>query len=165
MNLWLRLLWLVLTQRRDGHASPLDELHLSFRVLPHDLDLLLHMNNGRYLTLMDLGRFALLRRTGLIRRLHQLGATALLGGIHIYYIRPLSLFQRVDHFTRVVSWDEKWIYLEHRFVRGDTLHARAFARILTRDRNGNIPTERLRRLMRLDVLEPPEPVPAPFRKP
>lgn len=164
MNLWFRLLWLTLTLRRKPAASVLDEVRLPLRVLPNDLDLFLHMNNGRYLTLMDLGRFALMYRTGLLGDLRRIGGTALLGGILVYYIRPLSLFQRVDLYTQVVSWDDKWIYLEHRMVRGETLHARAIARVLARDAEGNIPTRRL--LERIDAaeLDPPQPVPAAFAR-
>jgi len=164
MNLWLRLLWIALTQRRDESVSMLEPLVLSMRVYPHDLDLFLHMNNGRYLTLMDLGRFALMKRSDLLRKLRQVGGTALLGGILVYYIRPLSLFQRFDLHTQVISWDNKWIYLEHRILRGDTLHARAIARVLGRDREGNMPTARLLEMLGSPDVVPPQPVPEAFRK-
>ena len=36
------------------------------RVWPNDLDTNAHMNNGRYLTLMDLGRFDLMTQCGLV---------------------------------------------------------------------------------------------------
>ena len=45
----------------------LDESAVGFRVLPGDLDVNVHLNNGRYLALMDLGRFDLLIRGGLLR--------------------------------------------------------------------------------------------------
>ncbi len=38
---------------------------LTLRVLPNDLDPSLHMNNGRYLAIMDLGRIDLLIRSGI----------------------------------------------------------------------------------------------------
>ena len=68
MNLWLRLLWLLLTARRRGPVSlPRESSTLNFRVWPHDLDLSFHLNNGRYLTLMDLGRLDTMVRSGLWR--------------------------------------------------------------------------------------------------
>ena len=68
MNLWLRLLWLLLTARWRGPLSlPRDSSTLRFRVWPHDLDLSFHLNNGRYLTLMDLGRLDVMVRSGLWR--------------------------------------------------------------------------------------------------
>jgi len=113
---------------------------------------------------VDLGRFALMKRSDLLRKLRQVGGTALLGGILVYYIRPLSLFQRFDLHTQVISWDNKWIYLEHRILRGDTLHARAIARVLGRDREGNMPTARLLEMLGSPDVVPPQPVPEAFRK-
>ena len=68
MNLWIRLLWLLMTAGRRGRlALPNDVSSLAFRVWPHDLDPSIHMNNGRYLTLMDLGRLDVMLRSGLWR--------------------------------------------------------------------------------------------------
>ena len=64
MKLWLRLVWALLSWRSRG---PL-ELHQvgkrNFRVWPSDLDIFNHMNNGIYLTLLDLARFDTLKRSG-----------------------------------------------------------------------------------------------------
>ena len=68
MNLWLRLLWLIATAwRRPRLELPFATSSLAFRVWPHDVDTSLHMNNGRYWTLMDLGRTDLMIRSGLWR--------------------------------------------------------------------------------------------------
>jgi hypothetical protein len=57
MNLWIRLLWVLLTARGRGHLDlPRESSLLTFRVWPHDLDISLHLNNGRYLTLMAMAR-------------------------------------------------------------------------------------------------------------
>lgn len=164
MNLWLRLLCVLLRQRHAGAAALLQDVRLTFHVMPHDLDLFLHVNNGRYLALMDLGRLALMQRTGLLRELRRIGGFGVLGGVLIHFIRPLSLFQRVILHTRVISWDDKWIYLEHRLVRGETLHARALARVLLRDREGNIPTARSLELIGAEGHAPPEAPPVEFRR-
>lgn len=66
MNLWSRLLWLVATVRLRGRlGAPFEVSRLPFRAWAHDLDTSLHMNNGRYWTLMDLGRTDLMLRMGL----------------------------------------------------------------------------------------------------
>ena len=54
MNLYLRLLWLLWHMRGMATRGLFDESRLNFRVLPNDLDINGHMNNGRYLTLIDL---------------------------------------------------------------------------------------------------------------
>jgi len=49
MNLWFRLVWLLVSSRFGPRLEPLaDPSRLGFRVWPHDLDTSLHMNNGRY---------------------------------------------------------------------------------------------------------------------
>ena len=57
MNLWLRLIWYLATAWARPALTQTHEISkLTFRVWPTDLDLSLHMNNGRYLTIMDIGR-------------------------------------------------------------------------------------------------------------
>ena len=68
MNLWLRVLHLIITSFFRPRLDPVrDVSRLTFRVWPHDLDTSLHMNNGRYWTLMDLGRTDIMIRSGLWR--------------------------------------------------------------------------------------------------
>ncbi|XP_018098257.1 protein THEM6-like [Xenopus laevis] len=45
------------------------------KVLPHDLDFLLHMNNSRYLREADFARFALYTHSGLFQAMHSLGCS------------------------------------------------------------------------------------------
>lgn len=70
MNLWIGLLLLIIRARVRGALNPPQDVSkVWFRVWPHDLDPSIHMNNGRYLALMDLGRLDLLIRSGLWRAL------------------------------------------------------------------------------------------------
>ena len=65
MNLWLRLIWVVIAALSGRRVRlPQDPSRLMFRVWFHDLDPFRHMNNGRYLTIMDLGRTDLMLRSG-----------------------------------------------------------------------------------------------------
>jgi hypothetical protein len=67
MNLWFRLIWMVLTARLRGKVQLFDTSVLRMRVMPNDLDLNGHVNNGRYFTLADLGRLDFVIRTGAAR--------------------------------------------------------------------------------------------------
>ena len=60
MKLYLRLLHLWLLGRRRSRVSVMGPVRTPFRVWPTDLDLLRHVNNGVYLTIMDIGRLDLL---------------------------------------------------------------------------------------------------------
>lgn len=117
MNLWLRLLWLLLTSRRRPRiALPDDTSVLAFRVLPHDLDLSLHMNNGRYLAIMDLGRLDLLLRSGLGRAVWQNRWTPVANAAFVRFRRELRAFDRYRLETRVVGWLEQAVLIEQTFV-------------------------------------------------
>jgi len=129
MNLWWRLLLIRLRQFRAQRVSLWDIGETRFRVVPTDLDPLLHMNNARYLALMDLGRYDLLRRSGWWDQILERGWGAVVAGQTITYRRSLKLGQRFVLRTRVVGMDERWAYLEQRFMVGDDLYAHALVRV------------------------------------
>lgn len=118
MNLWLRLLWLILrTPFRGRLTLPRDVSRLRMRVCPTDLDTNMHMNNGRFFTIMDLGRMDLLFRGGatwrVIRGRHW---APVMGAAAMRFRLPLDLFQAFTLETRLLCWDSQWFYIEQRFV-------------------------------------------------
>ncbi len=117
MNLWLRLIWLLLTaSRRPPLTLPDAASVLLFRVWPHDLDLSLHMNNGRYLTLMDLGRLDIMLGSGLWRAVLRHKWTPIASAITIRYRRELRPFQKFRLETRLISWDATLVVMEQTFI-------------------------------------------------
>jgi len=89
---------------------------LRFRVWPNDCDLNLHLNNGRYLTFMDLGRIHLIAQIGFLRALLRRRWTPVLSAAEINYIRPLRPLQTFELVTRMLTWDEHYYYIEQRFM-------------------------------------------------
>ncbi|MFQ5432082.1 MAG: acyl-CoA thioesterase [Nitrospinota bacterium] len=122
------------------NTGRLDAAALTFTVWPNNPDPFRHMNNGRYLTIMDLGRLDYLIKTGLVGRMHRLGWELALGAAEMRYMRPLLPFQRYELKTKVVCWDDKWFYKEQRFVRGGSTVAAGHVKVLLRGKNGNVPT-------------------------
>lgn len=117
MNLWFRLIWYALMSPwRERIVAGTDVGRLGFRVWPGDLDLSLHMNNGRYLTIMDLGRLDFLVRTGLWRAVRKYGWTPIASSIVIRYRRELRPFDRFRLETRLVCWAEASVVMEQVFV-------------------------------------------------
>lgn len=117
MNLWLRMLCYVLTlPGRPRLTLPGDSSSLRFRVLPSDLDTSLHMNNGRYLTLMDLGRLDLMVGSGLWRAVLRHRWTPIASGILIRYRRELRPWQRFRLASRIVCWEAATVVIEQTFV-------------------------------------------------
>jgi acyl-CoA thioesterase FadM len=117
MNLWLRLLSVIVSAFWRPRLDPVSEAsRLSFRVLPTDLDTSLHMNNGRYWTLMDLGRTDLMIRSGLWRAVLRNGWIPVVSAGTIRFRRELRPFQAFRLETRIVTWARTWIVMEHRMV-------------------------------------------------
>jgi acyl-CoA thioesterase FadM len=117
MNLWLRLLWCLFAALNGRGLDPRNEVsRLMFRVWPHDLDPSMHMNNGRYLTLMDLGRLDVMARSGLLKAAWRHRWTPIASGIQIRYRREMRLFQRFRLETRIVCWQSHLVVMEQRFV-------------------------------------------------
>src|SRR6266567_8900242 len=101
MNRWLRLLWLMVSIRWRPVAPPLGPVRTPFRVWPTDLDVFRHMNNGIYLTIMDLARLDLMLRSGFWRRIKAQGWYPVVVAETIQFRRSLNLFQRFEIETRV----------------------------------------------------------------
>lgn len=145
--LWRTLLVLVRARRRLRREGPLDPntvTRMRLRVLPTDIDVLRHLNNGRYLSLFDLGRWDLLTRSGLVSAMTEKGWYAVVAAETITFRRSLELWQRFELETRLIGHDDRAVYLERRALVGDEIYARAIirARILRRT-GGTVPHDEL----------------------
>ncbi|MEM8712570.1 MAG: acyl-CoA thioesterase [Planctomycetota bacterium] len=140
MNLFFRLLHLLLFSRKRARAHPTDEVSTPFRVWPTDLDLNRHMNNGKYLSVMDLARVDLMLRSGLAAAIRKANMYPVVASQSIRYRRSLGLFTRFDVRTRVIGWDEKFIYLRQVFeVRGEKMATAVVKGIFLRRAGGRVP--------------------------
>ncbi len=163
MNLWLRLLWLLVTARwRAPLAMPDGVSILNFRVWPHDLDLSAHLNNGRYLTLMDQGRLDVMLRSGLWRELLRQKWTPIASAITIRFRRELRPFQTFRLETRLLCWDASLVVMEQTFVigsgqRGGQIAARALFKggLYDRKTKAFIPIAQLMALIGVSAVSPP----------
>ena len=163
MNLWLRLIWLLLTARSRGTlVLPGGVSRLRFRVWLHDLDPSMHMNNGRYLTLMDHGRLDILARSGIIRDVIAKKWTPIASAITIRFRREMTLFQKFHLETRLVCWDATLVVMEQTFLfdggpRDGQVAARALFKggIYDRREKKFIEIARLMTLTGVSVVSPP----------
>ena len=163
MNLYCRLILLFIKQIWRSKLELLETSNTRFRVLPNDLDFNMHMNNGRYLTVMDLGRFDLMMRCGLFKKALEHKYAPILGSVKMRYRLPLLPFQPYDLQTRIVCWDEKWAYIEQRFVivNGDKKGAIAAIALLKASmydtkQKQTVPPKTLIGLLNLGEIQSPE---------
>lgn len=116
MSLLGRLIWILLKRSRTPRCNPLDTLRVQSRALPHDLDLNMHVNNGRYLTFADLGRMDWFIRTGCFQVARAQKCIPVIGDVTARFIRQLKAFDRFYVESRLLGWDHKWAYLEHKIL-------------------------------------------------
>lgn len=138
MNLYGRLFLLILKSLFYRGTLRLEKPVITkFRVHLHDLDLNFHMNNGRYLTLMDLGRFDFLVENGIFLACMKRGWLPVLGETQMVYFKALGLFQSFEIHSYLESYDDKWFVLRQEFRRNNQLMAEGLIRGLFRDSKGN----------------------------
>jgi acyl-CoA thioesterase FadM len=157
MNLWLRLIRVGIGAQRRSPLGADGESVIRLRVWPHDLDMWGHVNGGRYLTMSDLGRLDFSIRSGLFKIVRRQHWTMPIATAGLQFLRPLRLFQTCELHTRVVGWDNKWWYLETKFVRKGRTVATVVAKAVVRGPDGTITPKRLLELLGGD----PEPFPVP----
>lgn len=121
----MRARWRV---RRGGKLGPLDVSRIRATTLPTDIDLLRHMNNGRYLSIVDLGRWDLLIRTGLFDAMAKQRWYAVVSSETVTFRKSLTLFQRFDIASRMIGHDDRAIYMEHRVLVGNEIYATVIVR-------------------------------------
>ncbi len=82
------------------------------RCWPWDIDPWMELNNGRTLTLYDLGRIPLGARSGLVSVLKENEWGLTVAGSTIRYRRRILPFEKFTMRSRGVGWDDKFFYIE-----------------------------------------------------
>ena len=126
MHLLLRTLIHLFTSRLRRPLGLWDTSSLRLRVLPTDLDVAMHVNNGMYLSLMDLGRLDLMVRSGLWATMRAKGWSPVVNLETITFRKSLRLWQRYTIETKVIGFDDRAIYFEQRMVADGEVYARAY---------------------------------------
>lgn len=142
MNLILRMLVLMVAsifKSKLPIVKPVNELRL--RVLPNDIDINFHMNNGRYLTICDLTRVDMFIRTGLAKAMIKHGWMPVISEHTMKYKKSLKLFQGYDVKMEVVDWDEKAFHMLHTFHVGDRVVAEGTSRGVIVGKQGVVPPQ------------------------
>ncbi|MBA44055.1 MAG: thioesterase [Magnetococcales bacterium] len=151
MILYFRLILVTLKILWANWRSPLVSRHhdITFHVLPTDMDLNRHMNNARYHSWMDLGRYYMLGRYGLLKAIFGGdGWQGIIGGVHIRFLRPLNFGQKVTLRTEIESFDEKYFYISQTFLVKGKVAAKAHVKgiMVTTERKIR-PREVIRRVL------------------
>jgi acyl-CoA thioesterase FadM len=140
--LWRTLLH-TLISRFGPRAGHYDVVRTRFITLPTDQDILRHMNNGVYLSIMDVARFDMLHRNGVWKIFQEKGWYPVVVSETISFRKSLQIWQRFTIESRILGFDEKAVYVEQRFVRPDAdgrpeVYAQGFIRGRFLKRSGGV---------------------------
>lgn len=147
MNLWFRLLLLLLRRPWRRPVDPMSTTVVRMRILPLDLDFNRHLTNGRYFTLADIGRLDYVLRSGAFRIALRHKAMPIVGDTWGKFRKELKLFEAFEIHTRLIGWDEKWTFMEHVFIRKRKVQAIVLMRGLFRAPGRTIPPQEFARNM------------------
>lgn len=141
---WFRMAKELWKFRKAPKLAPFDTHVSTHRCWPWDIDPFLELNNGRTLTLYDLGRLPFGNRTGMNQLARQKGWGMAVAGVSVRYRRRITTFQRFTMKTRLIGWDARFTYLEQSIWRGGDCASHILLRMaLTRGRNGILPPAEL----------------------
>ena len=140
---YLRFARVVLASRFGPRLAFDSESVLGLRIWLGDIDLFPEVNNGRHLTLMDMGRFDLAVRSGFVKVLHREGWGLTVGGASVRFRRRVPPFCRIRLRSRLVGHDERWFYFHQKIERGDRVCSGALVRTGTTERGRLVPVARV----------------------
>jgi len=136
MNLWFRLLLMLLRRPWRKPVGGLDTTVVKMRVWPLDLDFNRHVTNGRYFTMADVGRMDYVLRSGAYKVALRHKAFPVVGDVWGKFRRELRLFEAFEIHSRMLGWDDKWVFVEHRFMRKERVIGVVMMRGLFRSAKG-----------------------------
>lgn len=155
---FVRMVWQHWRYRRDPALGWLDVHESRHLCLPWDLDFWRELNNGRTLTLYDLGRLPLAWRNGLSAVLRREAWGMVMAGVTVRYRRRVRLFDTIKMKSHVLCWDHRFLYLEQAMWKSDgECASHAVYRAAVTDKAGIVAPSRVLVALGLPDESPPMP--------
>lgn len=154
---YIRAALAVLRAKRDPAKSILTTAATDHRAWPWDTDMYGELNNGRILTLGELGRWGLAREIGLLGALKRRSGALAIAGVSVRYRRRIPVMARYRIETRALGWDAKFIYLDVSMWMGETAANQALLRTAVVTKNGTVPPAEIAAELGHDAPSPPLP--------
>jgi hypothetical protein len=142
---FVRIIKDLILASRQPRFSSMTDTHVSQHICwPHDLDFWLELNNGRAMSLYDIGRMALGVRSGLIPAIRRERWAMTMAGSITRFRRRIHGFERFEMRNRAVCWDDKFIYLEQSmWKRNGECASHTVFRAAVTDKNGIVSPDRV----------------------
>ena len=129
---------------RKAPPLPVTGTHVSHHICwPWDIDIWMELNNGRTLTIYDLGRLVLFKRIGAVDALRTQGWTGTVAGSSVRYRRRVRAFDRVQVRSRMIGWDARFFYFEQSMWKGAECASHSLLRTAITDAAGIVTPDRV----------------------
>ncbi len=122
--------------RRLPRLGPQAVHHSTHLCWPIDIDPWMELNNGRTLTLYDLGRMPLLDRLGFLTLMRDQSWGMVVAGASIRYRRRVKVFNRFRMQSALLGWDARFFYFQQSMWLGDEASSSILVRSAMTDANG-----------------------------
>ena len=149
---YFRVAKVLLLNRKHVDLKINQKSELNMRVWFSDIDVYPELNNGRHLTLMDLGRYDFGKQVGLFRVLKENDWGLMVAGNFTRFRRRIKMFQRFKLTTELVGYDERWFYFYQVTLRNKIPCSSALVRTGVFENEGLVSTKRVSEAMNLPYL-------------
>ena len=121
-----------------------------YRVWPHLIDYNIHMNNAKYMKKMEHARWAHITDMGWFYKLFKTKLNLVISSMEITFIRELSLMTPFEIHSKFLTWDEKYIYIEQKFMVKGKLYGHALVKFAGVQKGKRVYTKDIFKILELD---------------
>lgn len=140
---FLRLAKELFVHRNDPPLK-MGETHVSNHICwPWDLDFWMELNNGRTLTLYDLGRIPMAKRVNLLKAISENKWGLAVAGASVRYRKRVLMFQKFQIHSRAIGWDDRFLYIEQSIWTKGECANQALYRAAVTSQDGIVPPEKV----------------------
>lgn len=136
---FLKLLTTLIKAKFRSKLSLEDKSVLNLRAGFTDIDMFMELNNARYFTYMELGRWDFAYRVGFIRLLKKHKWGIALGGASVRFRRRIPFLAKFSLTTQLVCHDGRWFYFLQETYRKDKICSSALMKIGITSKQGLVP--------------------------
>lgn len=129
MNMLWRFIIGFIRGRTASRVLPGETTSITMRVMPMDIDFLMHVNNGVYFSYLDHGRMDMTFRNGMYEICRKKGWYGVVAGESIKFKKSLKLFDKFTLETTAKGHDEKYFFVHHRILCKGQVMATAIIKI------------------------------------
>lgn len=129
----------------------------TFHAHPWDMDIFMEMNNGRHLTLYDLGRFDLAMKCGLWQALKDQKWGLVVAGSSVRFRKRIFMFQKVTMHTQLIGMDHRWFYIQQSMEVGGEVCSSALFRTGVTEKGRTVLTDRVSQALGAEDIKLPPP--------